>query len=149
MAAAWSVDRLGRSLPDLVAFLSEVRAAGCDLYLHQQAIDTSTPAGRMIFQLLGVFAEFERAIITSRILAGQARARAKGVRMGRLPMHPVLQKTVRKDLQEGRSIRPSSGRRGTARHANQAGQRGKSPGASRWGSGQSRHPGHLGVHKAR
>ena len=74
MAAAWSVDRLGRSLLDLVAFLSEVRAAGCDLYLHQQAIDTSTPAGRMMFQLLGVFAEFERAIITSRILAGQARA---------------------------------------------------------------------------
>ena len=105
MAAAWSVDRLGRSLPDLVAFLSEVRAAGCDLYLHQQAIDTSTPAGRMMFQLLGVFAEFERAIITSRILAGQARARAKGVRMGRPPVPPIRLETVRKGLQEGRSIR--------------------------------------------
>ena len=105
MAAAWSVDRLGRSLPDLVAFLSEVRAAGCDLYLHQQAIDTSTPAGRMMFQLLGVFAEFERAIITSRILAGQARARAKGVRMGRPPVAPIRLETVRRGLQEGRSIR--------------------------------------------
>ena len=105
MAAAWSVDRLGRSLPDLVAFLSEVRAAGCDLYLHQQAIDTSTPAGRMMFQLLGVFAEFERAIITSRILAGQARARAKGSRMGRPPLAPIRLETVRRGLQEGRSIR--------------------------------------------
>ena len=105
MAAAWSVDRLGRSLPDLVAFLSEVGAAGCDLYLHQQAIDTSTPAGRMMFQLLGVFAEFERAIITSRILAGQARARAKGVRMGRPPVSPIRLETVRKGLQEGGSIR--------------------------------------------
>lgn len=105
MAAAWSVDRLGRSLPDLVAFLSEVRAAGCDLYLHQQAIDTSPPAGRMMFQLLGVFAEFELAIITSRILAGQARARAKGVRMGRPPLAPIRLEMVRKGLQEGRSIR--------------------------------------------
>ena len=105
MAAAWSVDRLGRSLSDLLAFLNEVRAAGCDLYLHQQAIDISTPAGRMMFQLLGVFAEFERAIITSRILAGQARARAKGVRMGRPPVAPIRLETVRKGLQEGGSIR--------------------------------------------
>ena len=82
-----------------MGFLSEVRAAGCDLYLHQQAIDTSTPAGRMMFQLLGVFAEFERAIIDLlRILAGQARARAKGVRMGRPPVAPIRLETVRKGL---------------------------------------------------
>ncbi len=105
MVAAWSVDRLGRSLPDLVAFLSEVRAAGCDLYLHQQAIDTSTPAGRMMFQLLGVFAEFERAIITSRIVAGQARARAKGVRFGRPPVAPMRLEKVRTGLAQGGSIR--------------------------------------------
>src|SRR5262245_32816723 len=58
LVAAWSVDRLGRSLQDLVAFLSDLKAAGCDLYLHVQALDTTTPAGKALFQMLGVFAEF-------------------------------------------------------------------------------------------
>ena len=60
---AWSVDRLGRSLQDLVAFLSEIHALRVDLYLHQQGLDTTTPAGKAMFQMLGVFAEFERAMI--------------------------------------------------------------------------------------
>jgi DNA invertase Pin-like site-specific DNA recombinase len=64
---AWGVDRLGRSMQDLVAFLGELRAVGCDLYLHQQGVDTTTPAGRALFQMLGVFAEFERAIIVERV----------------------------------------------------------------------------------
>jgi DNA invertase Pin-like site-specific DNA recombinase len=55
--AAWAVDRLGRSLQDLVATLGELRAAGVDLFLHQQAVDTTTPSGRAMFQMLGVFAE--------------------------------------------------------------------------------------------
>jgi DNA invertase Pin-like site-specific DNA recombinase len=105
IVAAWSVDRLGRSLPDLVGFLSDIQARGCDLYLHQQAIDTSTPSGRMLFQMLGVFAEFERAIITSRIVAGQARAKAKGVKFGRPPVAPIRIDRVRKALAEGKSIR--------------------------------------------
>lgn len=105
IVAAWSVDRLGRSLPDLVAFLSDIQAQGCDLYLHQQAIDTSTPSGRMLFQMLGVFAEFERAILTSRIRAGQNRARANNVRFGRPPLPPIRLDKVRKGLLEGRSIR--------------------------------------------
>ena len=79
----WSVDRLGRSLQDLVAFLAELRAVGCDLYLHQQGVDTTTPAGRALFQMLGVFAEFERAIIVERVRAGIARARAAGKHCGR------------------------------------------------------------------
>ena len=83
MVVAWSVDRLGRCLSDLLAFLGDLQAKGCDLYLHQQAIDTSTPSGRMLFQLLGVFAEFERSMIGSRVRAGQARARARGVTFGR------------------------------------------------------------------
>lgn len=83
MVVAWSVDRLGRSLSDLLTFLGDLQAKGCDLYLHQQAIDTSTPSGRMLFQLLGVFAEFERSMIGSRVRAGQARARARGVTFGR------------------------------------------------------------------
>ncbi|WP_419321487.1 recombinase family protein [Caulobacter sp. ErkDOM-E] len=105
IVASWSVDRLGRSLSDLVAFLSDVRGQGCDLYLHQQAIDTSTPSGRMLFQMLGVFAEFERAIITSRIIAGQERSRAKGTRFGRPPVAPIRLDRVRKALSDGMSIR--------------------------------------------
>src|SRR6266700_2680571 len=83
MVAAWSVDRLGRSLQDLVGFLGELHAKGVDLYLHQQGLDTSTPAGRAMFQMMGVFAEFERAIIRERVLSGIARAKAKGVTLGR------------------------------------------------------------------
>src|SRR5262245_10184686 len=78
MIATWSVDRLGRSLQHLVAFLGEVHASGVDLYLHQQSVDTSTPAGKAMFQMLGVFAEFERAMIVSRVNAGLKRARANG-----------------------------------------------------------------------
>ena len=60
---AWSVDRLGRSLQDLVAFLTELHALKIDLYLHQQGVDTTTPGGKALFQMMGVFAEFERSII--------------------------------------------------------------------------------------
>ena len=105
MVAAWSVDRLGRSLPDLVAFLSDIQNRGCDLYLHQQAVDTSTPSGRMLFQMLAVFAEFERAIITSRITAGLDRARAKGVQFGRPNLSLDRRTKVQKALIDGLSIR--------------------------------------------
>jgi DNA invertase Pin-like site-specific DNA recombinase len=70
----WSVDRLGRSLKDLVNFLGELHALGIDLFLHQQGIDTTTPAGKALFQMLGVFAEFERAMIRERVKSGLARA---------------------------------------------------------------------------
>jgi DNA invertase Pin-like site-specific DNA recombinase len=83
---AWNVDRLGRSLKDLVAFLSELHALGIDLFLHQQGIDTTTPAGRAMFQMMGVFAEFERAIIIQeRVRAGLKRARSEGQTLGRPP----------------------------------------------------------------
>ena len=80
---AWSVDRLGRSLQDLVVFLGEIHALKIDLYLHQQGIDTTTPAGKAMFQMMGVFAEFERAMIKERVIAGLARARATGTKSGR------------------------------------------------------------------
>jgi DNA invertase Pin-like site-specific DNA recombinase len=79
---AWSVDRLGRSLQDLVAFLSEIHALRIDLYLHQQGLDTTTPAGKAMFQMMGVFAEFERAMIAERVRAGMARARENGTKTG-------------------------------------------------------------------
>ena len=81
---AWSVDRLGRSLQDLVGFLSEIHAAGVDLFLHQQGIDTTTPGGKAMFQMLGVFAEFERSIIQERVRAGLRRAKAEGKQLGEL-----------------------------------------------------------------
>ena len=83
MIAAWSVDRLGRSLQHLVELLNELQALHCILYLHQQAIDTTTPSGKAMFQMCGVFAESERAMIVERVNSGLARAKAKGVKLGR------------------------------------------------------------------
>ena len=95
---AWSVDRLGRSLQDLVTFLSEIHALRIDLYLHQQGIDTTTPAGKAMFQMMGVFAEFERAMIQERVRAGLARARSEGKRLGRPRIAPELEERIKKAL---------------------------------------------------
>ena len=94
--AAWSVDRLGRSLQDLVSFLNELHALGIDLYLHQQALDTSTPSGRAMFNMCGVFAEFERAMIQERVKSGLSRARAKGKRLGRKPHGKEVEAEIKK-----------------------------------------------------
>ena len=103
--AAWSVDRLGRSLQELVAILNDLRARVVDLYLHQQGLDTTTPSGRAMYQMLGVFAEFERAIITERIQAGLARARAQGKRLSR-PLTPEQVQARLKELRaKGMSLR--------------------------------------------
>ena len=75
---ALSVDRLGRSLQHLVGFLDEIHAKGVDLYLHQQNIDTSTPSGKAMFQMDGVFAEFERSMIQERVRADLERTRDQG-----------------------------------------------------------------------
>jgi DNA invertase Pin-like site-specific DNA recombinase len=80
---AWNVDRLGRSLQDLVGFLGQLHAAGVDLFLHQQGLDTTTPGGKAMFQMLGVFAEFERSIIQERVRAGLRRAVSEGKQLGR------------------------------------------------------------------
>ena len=83
LVAAWSVDRLGRSLQHLVQLFADFQALNVDLYLHQQHVDSSTPSGRALLQMSGVFAEFERAILKERIYAGLARARAEGKHLGR------------------------------------------------------------------
>lgn len=80
---AWDVSRLGRSLAGLVQALDDLHSNGIDLYLHQQAIDTTTPSGKAMFQMTGVFAEFERAMIRERVKAGLARALAEGKTLGR------------------------------------------------------------------
>lgn len=94
LIATWSVDRLGRSLPDLITFLQEIHSLDVDLYLHQQGLDTSTPSGRAMFGMLSVFAEFERALIQERVKAGLARARASGKRLGRPPIAPTVRRRV-------------------------------------------------------
>ena len=98
MVAAWSVDRLGRSLMDLLAFLRDLHAKGVDLFLHQQGLDTSTPSGRAMFQMLGVFAEFERAMIRERVMAGLARARSEGKKLGRRPVEQAKARKVKAAL---------------------------------------------------
>jgi len=101
MVAAWSVDRLGRSLQDLVGFLSELRAKGVDLFLHRQGLDTSTPAGRAMYQMLGVFSEFERAMIQDRVRAGLRKARAEGKTLGRPKVNAKIEAAIRAKLKAG------------------------------------------------
>ena len=108
MVAAWSVCRLGRSLPDLLSLLGELQARGVDFYLYQQALDTATPAGRMLFGMLGVFGEFERAMIRDRVLAGLHRARSSGKRLGRPPTSPFKVGRIRAALAEGRGVRETA-----------------------------------------
>jgi DNA invertase Pin-like site-specific DNA recombinase len=104
MVAAWSVDRLGRSLSDLLNILQLLKDKGVDLFLHQQGLDTSTTAGKAMFQMLGVFAEFERGIITERINAGLARARASGTKLGRRPVKPAVEAHIRQLRAKGHGI---------------------------------------------
>jgi len=101
IVAAWSVDRLGRSLFDLLGFLSELHAKSVDMYLHQQGIDTTTPGGKAMFQMMGVFAEFERAMIRERVNAGLARAREQGKTLGRPRLDGNTEKAIRKALRKG------------------------------------------------
>lgn len=106
---SWSVDRLGRSLQDLVAFLSEIHSKEVGLFLHQQGIDTTTPAGRAMFQMLGVFAEFERSMIRERVKAGQARARSQGKVIGRPRVDSDKESLILNLRKEGKGIRKIAG----------------------------------------
>ncbi len=83
MVAAWIVDGLGHSLQDLVGFLNEIHQHKVDLFVHEEEMDTSTPAGKALLQMCGVVAEFEREIIRERIHSVIKRARVNGTRSGR------------------------------------------------------------------
>jgi len=106
LVAAWSVDRLSRSLHDLTGFLKDLHALKVDLYLHQQGLDTSTPTGKAMFQMVGVFAELERAVIRERVMAGLARARAEGKKLGRKRTDRSVERKIERALSRGdRGIR--------------------------------------------
>ncbi len=103
IVAAWSVDRLGRSLIDLVGLLQELHATGVDLYLHQQGINTTTPAGKALFGMMGVFAEFERGMIVERVKSGLARAKKNGTKSGNAIGRPVVDPKTEARIRELRS----------------------------------------------
>ena len=101
---AWAIDRLGRSLLDLLGTIQTLEHCGVDLYLDQQAIDTTTPAGRLMFQVTGAFAEFERSMIKQRINAGLKRAVDAGKQLGRPRIDPALEKRIQSQLQAGKGM---------------------------------------------
>jgi DNA invertase Pin-like site-specific DNA recombinase len=101
---AWAIDRLGRSLIDLLGTIQDLEAVGVDLYLDQQAIDTTTPTGRLMFQITGAFAEFERSMIRQRVTAGLRRAVDAGTKLGRPRIKPKLEKRILSHLREGVGI---------------------------------------------
>jgi len=102
----WSVDRLGRNIQDLISFLNEIQSVECDLYLHQNGIDTSTPSGRLMFGMLSLFADFERAMIAERTRAGMERARKQGKKIGRPSnMNDGLKESIKYMRSQGLGIR--------------------------------------------
>ena len=102
---AWAIDRLGRSLIDLLGTIHTLEACGVDLYLDQQSIDTTTPAGKLMFQVCGAFAEFERSMIRQRIHAGLKRAVAQGTQLGRPRIDPAMEKRIQAQLRLGKGMR--------------------------------------------
>ena len=98
---AWAIDRLGRSLVDLLQTIESLKACGVDLYLDQQSIDTTTPAGKLMLQMCGAFAEFERSMLQARIHAGLKRAVTNGAKLGRPLNDPAAVARARTELAKG------------------------------------------------
>jgi len=101
---AWAIDRLGRSLVDLLGTIQVLEACGVDLYLDQQSIDTTTPAGKLMFHVTGAFAEFERSMIRQRVHAGLKRAVQQGKQLGRPRISEALEKRIQTQLRAGKGI---------------------------------------------
>ena len=101
---AWAIDRLGRSLVDLLHTIESLKACNVDLYLDQQAIDTTTPAGKLMLQMCGAFAEFERSMLQARIHAGLRRAGANGRTLGRPLNDPDAVAKARDEVARGIGI---------------------------------------------
>jgi DNA invertase Pin-like site-specific DNA recombinase len=97
----WSLDRLARSLKHLLNISEECKSLGVDLVSLRQSIDTTLPAGRLTFQILGAVAEFERELLRERVKAGMAQARRAGKNIGR----PALRRFGPAELERIRSLR--------------------------------------------
>jgi DNA invertase Pin-like site-specific DNA recombinase len=82
----WKLDRLGRSLHDLIGLLDDLKTRGVAFKSVTESIDTATPTGRAMWQMVGILAELERSLIQERTKAGRAAAQARGVKMGRKPL---------------------------------------------------------------
>ena len=111
----WDVSRLGRSLTHLVEFLNEVHSVGCDLYIHQSGLDTSTPTGKMMFQMIGIFSEFEKSMISQRVKTGLQRVKRSGKKLGRPSTIPEVVERVKELLNLGWSYTPISKELGVSR----------------------------------
>ena len=101
----WNVDRLGRSLRQLISFLDQLHSKNIDLFINKQGVDTTTPAGKMLFQMLDVFAGFERSMIQERVKAGLKEAKNRGQRLGRPRVPYVVESKIRELRSTGKGIR--------------------------------------------
>ena len=101
----WKLDRLSRSLKDLIVTLDELGSCGIDFVSYDNNLDTSTPTGKLVFQIVGAVAEFEKEIIRERVVAGLATARNKGKRLGRPPISKYVYDQALKMRSEGLSYR--------------------------------------------
>jgi DNA invertase Pin-like site-specific DNA recombinase len=99
----WKLDRLSRSLKDLLHLLERIETAGAGFRSLTESIDTTTPAGRMMMQMLGSFAEYERAMVKERTATGLAAARAEGRIGGRRPkLTPAQRADIAENVLSGR-----------------------------------------------
>jgi DNA invertase Pin-like site-specific DNA recombinase len=98
----WKLDRLGRSLRDLIHMLDDLKHRGIKFQSLTEAIDTETPTGRAMWQMIGVLAELERSLITERTRAGVKAAQGRGVKFGRKPKLSQAQiKHARQQIEHG------------------------------------------------
>jgi DNA invertase Pin-like site-specific DNA recombinase len=115
LVAVVALDRLGRSMPHLVRLGEEMRDVGVDLFVQRMGLDTTTPAGQLMFNLLGAFAEFERALLIERTHAGLQRARRMGKRLGRPGMSPYVERRLRELLTAGTGVAEAARMTGVCR----------------------------------
>ena len=108
IVACWSICRISRTLADLISFLADIGTTGTHFFCFQQGIDTQTIGGRMLFQLLGAIAEWERGMIRERVMAGLQRAKAEGKRFGRPPVSKEIEERIRAARRDGKGIRATA-----------------------------------------
>mgnify|MGYP002682639673 FL=1 len=101
----YKLDRLSRSLKDLITTLDDLKSMGIDFISYDNGLDTTTPTGRLIFNVVGAVAEFEKDIIRERVRAGLENAKRKGKRLGRPPVSSHLVDEAKKLRSEGMSFR--------------------------------------------